>query len=66
MLGFDVELWLTAMRGHILVVMGRYNEARPFLDQILQLDGDKVDLVYILPSLAYVDLAWAEGNAALA
>jgi class 3 adenylate cyclase/tetratricopeptide (TPR) repeat protein len=66
-LGFDVEIWLTAMRGHTLVTLGRGEEARSFLDRILQLEESNVDAThYLIPSLAYVDLAWSEGNAALA
>jgi class 3 adenylate cyclase/tetratricopeptide (TPR) repeat protein len=66
-LGFDVEVWLTAMRGQTLVMLGRGEEARPLLDQILRLDGGQVDAIhYVIPSLAYVDLAWAEGDAGLA
>jgi class 3 adenylate cyclase/tetratricopeptide (TPR) repeat protein len=66
-LGFDVEIWLTVMRGQTLVMLGRGQEARPFLDRILELDSSHVDpLHYVIPSLAYVDLAWSEGNAALA
>jgi class 3 adenylate cyclase/tetratricopeptide (TPR) repeat protein len=66
-LGFDVEVWLTVMRGQTLVMLGRGEEARPFLDRILQLDSSQVDpLHHVIPSLAYVDLAWSEGNAALA
>jgi class 3 adenylate cyclase/tetratricopeptide (TPR) repeat protein len=67
MLGFDVEIWLTAMRGHTLVTLGRGEEARPFLERILQLEEGHVDAIhYVIPSLAYVDLAWAEGHAGLA
>jgi tetratricopeptide (TPR) repeat protein len=67
MLGFDVEIWLAAMRGHTLVTLGRGDEARPFLDRILQMDDSHVDAIhYVIPSLAYVDQAWIEGNAALA
>jgi len=66
-LGFDIDIWLTAMRGQTLVMLGRGKEARPLLDQILQLDSSQVDAIhYVIPSLAYVDLAWAEGDAALA
>ena len=63
-LGFDIDVWLTAMRGQTLVMLGRGDEARPFLDRILQLEDGQVDaLHHVIPSLAYVDLAWAEGNA---
>jgi class 3 adenylate cyclase/tetratricopeptide (TPR) repeat protein len=66
-LGFDVEIWLTVMRGQTLVMLGRGDEARPFLDRILQLESGQVDALHeFIPSLAYVDLAWAEGNVGLA
>jgi adenylate cyclase len=66
-LGFDIEVWLTAMRGQTLVMLGRGDEARPFLDRILQMDGRQVDAIhYVIPSLAYVDLAWADGDVTLA
>jgi adenylate cyclase len=66
-LGFDVETWLTAMRGQMLVMLGRIDEARPFLDRILALESGQIDiLTHVIPSWAYVDLAWAEGNIALA
>ena len=66
-LGFDVDVWLTVMRGQTLVMLGRGEEARPFLDRILGLESSQVDaLHHVIPSLAYVDLAWATGNVALA
>ena len=66
-LGFDIDIWLTVMRGQTLVMLGRGEEARPFLDRILQLESSQVDaLHYGIPSWAYVDLAWAEGNIGLA
>src|SRR6266403_1542868 len=66
-LGFDIEIWLAALRGRTLVMLDRQEEARPFLDRILQLEEGQVDaLHYVIPSLAYVDLAWAEGNIGLA
>jgi class 3 adenylate cyclase/tetratricopeptide (TPR) repeat protein len=66
-LGFDIDVWLTVMRGQTLVMMGRGEEARPFLDRILQLESGQIDaLHHLIPSLAYVDLAWAEGNIGLA
>ena len=67
MLGFDVEIWLTAMRGHTLVTLGRGAEARPLLDRILALDEGSVDIIHhAIPSFSYVDLAWFERNAELA
>ena len=66
-LGFDIEVWLTAMRGQTLAILGRYDEARPFLDRVLQLEEGHVDAIHhVIPSLAYVDIAWAEGNPVLA
>jgi adenylate cyclase len=66
-LGFDIEVWLWAMRGQTLAVLGRTDEARPFLDRVLQLDEGHVDAIHhVIPSLAYVDIAWAEGNPVLA
>ncbi len=64
MLGFDVGVWLTAMRGQTLVMLGRGDEARSFLDRVLQMEEGQVDATYhVIPSLAYVDLAWAERDA---
>jgi class 3 adenylate cyclase/tetratricopeptide (TPR) repeat protein len=66
-LGFDIDVWLSVMRGQTLVMLGRGDEARPFLDRIIQLDSGQVDaLHHVIPSLAYVDLAWAGGNIGLA
>ena len=66
-LGFDIDVWLTAMRGQTLVMLGRGDEARPFLDRILQSESGQIDPIHdVIPSLAYVDLAWAEGNVGLA
>jgi tetratricopeptide (TPR) repeat protein len=66
-LGFDIDVWLTVMRGQTLVMLGRGDEARPFLDRILQLESNQIDaLHHVIPGLAYVDIAWAEGNIGLA
>jgi len=66
-LGFDIDVWLTVMRGQTLVMLRRGEEARPYLDRIIQLESSQVDaLHYGIPSWAYVDLAWAEGNIGLA
>jgi class 3 adenylate cyclase/tetratricopeptide (TPR) repeat protein len=66
-LGFDIEVWLTVLRGRTLVMLDRIEEARPFLDRVLQLESGQVDPVhYVMPSMAYVDVAWAEENVGLA
>jgi class 3 adenylate cyclase/tetratricopeptide (TPR) repeat protein len=63
---FDVERWLTVMRGQTLVLLGRFDEARPYLDRVLQTDIDPNDLTLHLVSVAYVDLAWGEHDKGLA
>src|SRR5258707_1370257 len=66
-LGFDIEVWLTVLRGRTLVMLDRKEEARPFLDRILQLESSQVDPVHhVMPSMAYVDIAWAQENLGLA
>ena len=64
--GFGVERWLTAMRGQILVLLGRFDEARPHLDKMLQTNAEPHDITLHLASVAYVDLAWGEKDRALA
>ena len=36
MLGFDIEPWLIALRGQTLVMLGRGDEARPYLDRVIR------------------------------
>jgi class 3 adenylate cyclase/tetratricopeptide (TPR) repeat protein len=64
--GFDVERWLTAMQGQILVLLGRLDEARPYLDRMLQTDIDPNDMTLHLANVAYVDLARGEQDKGLA
>lgn len=66
LLGFAVESWLPAMRGQILVLLGRFDEARACLDQMLDADVDPHDITQHLASIAFVDLAWALGDLPLA
>jgi adenylate cyclase len=67
MLGFDVEIWLTVMRGQTLVALGRGDEARPFLDHVLEKAEADIDVVnHVAPSLAYVDMAWANRDPQMA
>src|SRR6185437_9020856 len=66
-LGFDIGVWLTVLRGRTLVMLDRREEARPFLDHILEMESSQVDPVHqVMPSMGYVDIAWAEGNLGLA
>jgi class 3 adenylate cyclase/tetratricopeptide (TPR) repeat protein len=67
MLGFDIEPWLIALRGHTLVMLGRGDEARPDLDRVIAMDSAKIDVTHhVIPSVAYVDLAWTIGDIQLA
>lgn len=67
MLGFDIESWLIAMRGQTLVMLGRGGEARTHLDRVIEMGASRVDITHhVIPSLAYVDLAWAIGDVTLA
>ncbi len=63
---FDVGRWLTAMRGQVLVQLGRFDDARPYLDRMLQTEADSSDITLHLVSVAYVDLAWATKDRTLA
>jgi tetratricopeptide (TPR) repeat protein len=67
MLGFDIEPWLIAMRGQTLVMLGRGDEARGYLDRVIEKDSTHLDAIsHVIPHLAYVDWAWARGDAQLA
>jgi class 3 adenylate cyclase/tetratricopeptide (TPR) repeat protein len=67
MLGFDLEAWLSVMRGQILIILGRGDEARPYLDKVIEMRTNQIDVTnHVAPSVAYVDLAWAEHDARLA
>jgi class 3 adenylate cyclase/tetratricopeptide (TPR) repeat protein len=67
MLGFDIEPWLIAMRGQTLVMVGRGDEARDFLDRVIEMNSTHLDAIsHVIPHLAYVDWAWSNGDAELA
>jgi adenylate cyclase len=42
-LGFDIDVWLTVMRGQTLVMLGRGEEAHSFLNRVLQLESSQVE-----------------------
>jgi class 3 adenylate cyclase/tetratricopeptide (TPR) repeat protein len=66
-LGFDIEVWLKAIRGRTLVLLGRPDEARSLIDELLELSDTKIDVTHhAMPSLAYVDIAWARRDGDLA
>ena len=66
LLGFDIERWLTVMRCQILVTLGRFADARSYLDQMLQVNPGRGDLTHHVANITYVELAWAEGDAQFA
>jgi class 3 adenylate cyclase/tetratricopeptide (TPR) repeat protein len=66
LMGFDVGRWLTVMQGQILVLLGRLDEARPYLDRMLQADVDANDVTLHLANVAYVELARGKNDRALA
>ena len=66
LMGFDVERWLTVMQGQILVLQGRFDEARPYFDRMLQADVGPNDVTLHLANVAYVDLARGKSDMALA
>ena len=60
-LGFDINTWLIAMRGQTLVMLGRGDEARHYLETVMAEPEETTDPIHFaIPSLAYVDLAWLE------
>lgn len=67
MLGFDIEPWLTALRGQLLLTLGRYDDARTFLDRVIQMDSSQINVAdHVMPSISYVDLAWLTDDVLLA
>jgi class 3 adenylate cyclase len=66
-LGFNVTIWAKVMRGHMLVMMARHQEARAFLDEVIAGDDAMVDATNRLVAHAsYVDMAWGTGDVVLA
>jgi predicted ATPase/class 3 adenylate cyclase len=66
-LGFDINTWLIAMRGQTLVMLGRGDEARPYLETVMKEPEETTDPIHFaIPSLAYVDLAWSKSDPSIA
>jgi class 3 adenylate cyclase len=66
-LGFDIEPWLTALRGQLLIMLGHSDDARSYLDRVIQMDTEHINASdHMVPSISYVDLAWVEGDVRLA
>ena len=66
LLGFDIALWLAVMRGQILIMLGRADEAAPYLDRVLKANPEQGILLHHVASVAYVDLACVKGDTRLA
>jgi adenylate cyclase len=66
-LGFDIEPWLTSLRGQLLVMMGHGDDARSYLDRVIQMDPEQINVAdHLVPSISYVDLAWIQQDVRLA
>jgi adenylate cyclase len=67
LLGFDIEPWLSALMGQLLIMLGRGEEARPFLDRVILMNAEHINMSdHMMPSISYVDLAWATSDAEMA
>jgi adenylate cyclase len=66
-LGFEIEPWLTALRGQLLIMLGQGDDARSYLDRVIQMDTEHINASdHMVPSISYVDLAWVEDDVRLA
>jgi adenylate cyclase len=66
-IGLNVDQWMRALRGRILVRLGRFDDAARWLDKVLAVETLLVDpAVQFIPHFAYVDMANLRGDAALA
>jgi adenylate cyclase len=56
-----------ALRGQLLVILGRGADARPYLDRVIDMSSEQINTTdHVMPSISYVDLAWAEHDVRLA
>lgn len=65
-LGYSVEHWAIALRGRILVRLGRFDEATECLDAIININELIDPTVQFIGHLGYVDLAWCIDNSEMA
>ncbi|MEO6840391.1 MAG: adenylate/guanylate cyclase domain-containing protein [Bradyrhizobium sp.] len=66
-LGFDIEQWVKCLRARILVRLGRFDEARERLAEVLDIPAQNaVPVVQCIPHLASVEMAWRLGDPNLA
>lgn len=65
--GFSIEHWILAMRGRLLVRMGRFEDARVCFYRMLDSAGANPDPVLLqIAHYGYVDLGWSAGDVDLA
>ncbi len=66
-LSLNPALWLRAMRGQTLVLMGRLDDAQSELETVIRTatERDEVDLL-VAPRYMYTDLCWSRGDPAAA
>ena len=66
-LGFDVEHWIKCVRTRILVRLGRFEEAKARLAEVLQTAPERIaPVVRFIPHFASVEMAWGIGDPDLA
>lgn len=66
-LGFAVAIWIKGLRGKVLAMMGRFDEARMLAEELISGDEAVVDTLHrVLGHGTMVDIAWGRGEAALA
>jgi class 3 adenylate cyclase len=66
-LGFRVPVWVRGMRGQILAMMGRDDEAAAIARELVDGDEATVDVLHrLLGHAIFVDIAWGRNDAALA
>jgi class 3 adenylate cyclase len=67
LLGFEIEPWLTSLRGQLLIMLGQGDDARSYLDRVIQMDPAQINVAdHMMPSIAYVDLASIQRDVRLA
>jgi adenylate cyclase len=66
-LGYSIDHWILSLRGRILIRLGRFDEGRLCLDQMLAMEPGQIDpTVRFIANLGYVDLAWCLEDMAMA
>jgi adenylate cyclase len=66
-LGFNVGVWVKAIRANILAMMDRIDEAGSLADALIAADETTVDALHrMMAHFVYIDIAWGTGDAELA